>query len=90
MNIQAKVALDKQRHPERFCRAQRCLRRVIKLDHATQTFTARPDCPGGYCPRHKKPDDMDRALAAIRRAATSARTEGGSFISALRRVGALY
>jgi len=53
MHIQAKVALEKQKHPERFCRAQRCLWRVVKLDHATQTFTARPDCPDGYCPRHR-------------------------------------
>jgi len=89
MSTQTKIALDKEKHPERFCRAQRCLWRVVKFDHATQTYTARPDCPGGYCPRHKKPDDMDEALAAIRRAAAIARAEGVSFISALRRAGAL-
>jgi hypothetical protein len=36
MNIQAKVALDKERHPERYCPARRCLWRT----------------GGGHCPRH--------------------------------------
>jgi len=39
MNVQAKVALDKQKRPERFCPHQRCLWRTN----------------GGYCPRHKSP-----------------------------------
>lgn len=36
MTIQAKVALDKERHPERYCPHKRCLWRT----------------DGGYCPRH--------------------------------------
>jgi hypothetical protein len=47
MNIQAKVAIDKEKHPERFCPARRCLWRTAKLNHATGE---RED--GGYCPRH--------------------------------------
>ena len=35
-NIQVTVALDKERHPERYCPARRCLWRT----------------GGGYCPRH--------------------------------------
>lgn len=38
MNIQAKVALDKEKHPERFCPTPRCLWRT----------------DGGHCPRHAK------------------------------------
>lgn len=53
MNIAAKVAADKQKHPERFCPAHRCLWRVTQLDHATQTHSVRANCPGGYCPRHQ-------------------------------------
>lgn len=53
MNIQAKVALDKEKHPERFCKTPRCLWRVVKLDHATQTFSPLENCPEGYCPRHQ-------------------------------------
>lgn len=53
MNIQAKVALDKEKHPERFCPVKRCLWRVVKLDHWNQTYSVRPDCPYGYCPRHQ-------------------------------------
>lgn len=53
MNIQAKIAIDKEKHPERFCKAKRCLWRVVKLDHATQTYTPLENCPGGYCPRHR-------------------------------------
>ena len=48
MNIQAKVAVDKEKHPERFCPVRRCLWRTAKLDHASQTYSG-----GGYCPRHK-------------------------------------
>lgn len=47
MHIQARVALNKQKHPERFCPHPRCLWRTAKLNHATQTYTG-----GGYCPRH--------------------------------------
>lgn len=53
MNIAAQVALDKQAHPERYCPVKRCLWKVVKLDHNAQTYSARPDCPQGYCPRHK-------------------------------------
>ena len=53
MNIQAKVSLDKQKHPERFCKTKGCLWRVVKLDHATQSHTPLPNCPDGYCPRHQ-------------------------------------
>jgi len=38
MSINAKVAEDKKRHPERFCQAPRCLWRT----------------GGGYCPRHAR------------------------------------
>jgi hypothetical protein len=37
MNIQAKVAIDKARHPERYCPERRCLWRT----------------GGDYCPRHE-------------------------------------
>lgn len=47
MHIQAKVALDKQKHPERFCPVYRCLWKTAKLNHATQQHEG-----GGYCPRH--------------------------------------
>ena len=53
MNIQAKVALDKEKHPERFCPAPRCLWKTVQLNHATQTFEPKADCPGGYCPQHQ-------------------------------------
>jgi hypothetical protein len=48
MNIQAKVAIDKQKHPERFCPAPRCLWKTAKLNHKTQIHEG-----GGYCPRHR-------------------------------------
>jgi hypothetical protein len=53
MAIQAKVALDKEKRPEHFCPVHRCLWKVVQLDPGAQTFSARPDCPGGYCPRHQ-------------------------------------
>lgn len=53
MRTQAKVALEKEKHPERFCKIHRCLWKVVQLDHATQTFHPRPDCPDGFCPRHR-------------------------------------
>ncbi len=43
MNIQAKVAVEKEKHPERFCPVKRCLWKTAKLDHATQTYSG-----GGY------------------------------------------
>lgn len=51
MNTQAKVALNKQEHPERYCPAPRCLWKTTKLNHATQVHEG-----GGYCPRHKPTD----------------------------------
>jgi hypothetical protein len=48
-NTQAKVAIEKSGHPERFCPAPRCLWRTAKLNHATQTYSG-----GGHCPRHKQ------------------------------------
>jgi hypothetical protein len=47
MNTQVKVAMEKEKHPERFCPKPGCLWKTGKLDHATQTFSL-----GGYCPRH--------------------------------------
>lgn len=48
MNIQAKVATEKQSHPERFCPFPHCLWRTAKLNHETGQREG-----GGYCPRHK-------------------------------------
>jgi hypothetical protein len=63
MNINARVAEDKRKHPERFCPALRCLWRTAKLDHATQTYTR-----GGYCPRHRRltPEPKNTVLDWIR------------------------
>lgn len=47
MNIQAKVAMDKEKHPERYCPTNNCLWKTAKLNHATQQHEG-----GGYCPRH--------------------------------------
>jgi hypothetical protein len=84
-STQVKVALDKQKHPERFCPVRRCLWKVVKLDHRTQTYSLRPDCPGGYCQRHGSGTSSRpvEALEPIRRAA---RTDG-FFFSALRKHG---
>jgi hypothetical protein len=49
MNITVKVALEKQKHPERFCPEPRCLWRTAKLDHETGKREG-----GGYCPRHRR------------------------------------
>ncbi len=46
---QAKVAIEKSEHPERFCPALRCLWRTAKLNHATGEREF-----GGYCPRHNR------------------------------------
>jgi hypothetical protein len=48
MNTQAKVAIEKQSHPERFCPHPRCLWRTAKLNHETQKHEG-----GGFCPRHQ-------------------------------------
>jgi hypothetical protein len=81
MNTQAKVTIDKQKHPERFCPVNRCLWRTSKLDHATQTYSVHSDCPGGYCPRHRHGagNRLD-VLEPIRRAACAE----GFFFAALR------
>lgn len=49
MNINAKVAEDKKRHPERYCPAPRCLWRTAKLNHETGKREG-----GGYCLRHRR------------------------------------
>lgn len=86
--MQAKVALDKQEHPDRFCRQPRCLWRVVKLDRETQTHSPRPDCPNVYCPRHTPRHGKDSvdALEPIRRAAC---TKDSTLMSALRKNGVL-
>ena len=48
MSINAKVGMEKQEHPERFCPQKGCLWRTAKLNHVTQQHEG-----GGYCPRHK-------------------------------------
>lgn len=47
MNTQARVALDKLKHPERYCPSPRCLWKTAKLNHSTQVHEG-----GGHCPRH--------------------------------------
>jgi hypothetical protein len=49
MTVNAKIALEKQKHPERFCREPRCLWRTAKLNHETGKREG-----GGYCPRHRR------------------------------------
>jgi len=53
MNIQTKVAIDKQKHPERFCPEPRCLWRTAKLNHETQAHEG-----SGHCPRHRPASDI--------------------------------
>ncbi len=50
MNIQAKVALDKERHPERYCPVRRCLWRTGD---------------GSHCPRHGAPPDIVTPAGAL-------------------------
>src|ERR1700722_1385659 len=52
MNIQAKVALDKVKHPEFFCKHNRCLWRVVVCHPMTREMVSAPRCKDGYCPRH--------------------------------------
>jgi hypothetical protein len=59
-NTQAKVAIEKSEHPERFCPARRCLWRTAKLNHATGQREG-----GGYCPRHE-PRERSTAMDWIR------------------------
>jgi len=58
MSTQAKVAIEKREHPERFCPAHLCLWRTAKLNHATGEREG-----GGYCPRHR-PAVLARATVA--------------------------
>jgi hypothetical protein len=57
MNIQAKVALDKEKHPELYCPVPHCLWRVKQLEgyepSGRPVYFLRPNCSGGYCPRHQ-------------------------------------
>ncbi len=53
MNIQAKVAIDKQKHPARFCPAPRCLWKTAKLNHEIQLHEGR-----GHCPRHRRINEV--------------------------------
>jgi hypothetical protein len=53
MNIQAKVALDKEKRPEDFCKVRRCLWRTRRCDPMTREMVPSPNCENGYCPRHK-------------------------------------
>jgi hypothetical protein len=59
-NTQAKVAIEKSEHPERFCPTRRCLWRTAKLNHATGEREG-----GGYCPRHQP---SVQALASLQQA----------------------
>jgi hypothetical protein len=52
-SVAKSVREQKERHPERYCRAKGCLWHVAKLDHATQTYSLASECLTGYCPRHK-------------------------------------
>jgi len=54
-NIQAKVAQDKENHPEQFCPAHRCLWRT--------------GGNGDYCPRHVAQAEMIRKDRLARAAA---------------------
>jgi hypothetical protein len=53
MNIQAKVALDKEKHPEHFCKVWRCLWRTMGCHPMTREMVIKEGCENGYCPRHK-------------------------------------
>ena len=54
MNINAKVAMDKQKHPARFCPVKGCLWKTAKLNHETQQHEG-----GGYCPRHIRKENSN-------------------------------
>jgi hypothetical protein len=49
-NTNAKIAMDKEKHPERYCPQKGCLWKTTKLNHMTNVHEG-----GGYCPRHRKP-----------------------------------
>jgi hypothetical protein len=53
MNVNAKVAEDKRKHPERFCPAPRCLWRTMISDPITRQMKPAENCADGYCPRHR-------------------------------------
>jgi hypothetical protein len=48
MSTQAKVAVEKSQHPERFCPVRRCLWRTAKLNQATGEREG-----GEHCPPHQ-------------------------------------
>jgi hypothetical protein len=54
MNIQAKVALAKQKHPEYYCFEPRCLWRTMILDPCSRLMVPAKGCGDGWCPRHKR------------------------------------
>lgn len=54
MTTQTKVALSKEKHPEYYCPAPRCLWRVMASDPVTGQMRLKGDCLTGYCPRHRK------------------------------------
>ena len=71
MNIQAKVALDKESNPSSYCPIRRCLWRTGQF-YCTgcETYTDRPgtccgqerrSLTGDYCPRHKHLDPKGAA-----------------------------
>lgn len=53
MNVAAKVALEKEKYPDRFCPAPRCLWRTTRYNHETGLREPLANCPGGRCPRHQ-------------------------------------
>ncbi len=53
MNIQAKVAQDKENHPEQFCPTRRCLWRT--------------GGDGAYCPRHQPMSVREAVTAQLQR-----------------------
>lgn len=63
MNTQAKVAIHKQEHPDRYCRNPRCLWRILVCHPITRELVLAPNCVEGYCPRHKPVQSQNSATA---------------------------
>lgn len=53
MNVQAKVAIAKQKHPEFYCPHPRCLWRVMVCHPMTREMVPARNCENGRCPRHR-------------------------------------
>jgi hypothetical protein len=53
MNVQAKVAIEKQEHPERYCPVKRCLWKTSVPNDNGNGYHVHPSYPDGYCPRHQ-------------------------------------